>query len=70
MFHLTRVVKCLIESWLMNNGDQNDSESFADSDDAQMLLKLGGVIIKYYEGGEFQKVQYDPLKLSRKTYYD
>ena len=44
MFHLTRVVKCLIKSWLMNNGDQNDSESFADSDDAQILRKWGVII--------------------------
>ena len=30
--------------------DENDSENFADSDDAHSLQKWGEVIIEYYEG--------------------
>ena len=30
--------------------DENNSENFADSDDAHILLKWEGVIIKCYEG--------------------
>ena len=49
MFHLTRVVKCLMESVLKNNG-MKMTENFADSDDSHILLKWGRVIIKFYEG--------------------
>ena len=49
MFHLTRAVKCLFGELTYEKWGENDSEPFADSDDSQILLKLG-VIIKFYEG--------------------
>ena len=56
MFHLIRVVKCLIESWLMNNGDEVTVKSLV----IVLTPKFcgnGGSSKKCYGGENFQKVQ-------------
>ena len=52
-----------LEEW-----DENDSENFADSNDAHILLKWGGVIIKCYEGRRISKSAISPLQLSTKRH--
>ena len=41
MFHLTMVVKCLMESSLLNNRMKMIVKIFTDSDDAHILLRWG-----------------------------
>ena len=49
----------------MNNGMQNDSEYFADSDEFHILLKLGGYLSM--RGEKPQPVRYDlPLLKSKR----
>ena len=47
----------------MDNGMENDSESFVGSDDGYILLKWGEVIIKCYVGVKnFKKCNMTPLQ--------
>ena len=56
---------CEVLDRKLNHEKWDESEKFIDSDDSHILLKWG-VIIKCYEGENFQKVLYDPLQLSTK----
>ena len=49
----------------MNKWDENDSENFADGDDAHILLKWG-VNINAMRGERFQKCNVTTVQLSTK----
>ena len=54
----------------MNNGMEM-TENCAFSNDIQILLKYGGIIIKcYMRVQKFQKVQFDPLTIKHKRLND
>ena len=70
VFHLKRVVKCLIQSLILNNGMKMTVTILLIVMVAIFCKNGRGSLKNAFRGEKFQKVQYDPLQLSTKEHWD